>query len=196
MATRVGINGFGRIGRQAFKAILDRHPNDIEVVAINDLFRHETNAHLFKYDSTYGRFNGTGRGRDDDDIVDRRQADSASSPTATPPRSPGATSARRSSSSSPASSPTPTRPRRTCTTRREEGHHLGPRQERRHHHRAGRQRGQVRPGQAPHHLQRLLHHQRPGAGRQGAQRPFGIEKGLLTTVHAYTNSQQLLDVAH
>ena len=48
--------------------------------------------------------------------------------------------------------------------RREEGHHLGPRQERRHHHRAGRQRGQVRPGQAQHHLQRKLHDQLPGPG--------------------------------
>jgi glyceraldehyde 3-phosphate dehydrogenase len=59
MATRVGINGFGRIGRQSFKAILDFYPNDLEVVAINDLFDPQTNAHLLKYDSTYGRFPGT-----------------------------------------------------------------------------------------------------------------------------------------
>ncbi len=56
MATRIGINGFGRIGRQVFKAILDRHPGTLEVVAINDLTDTETNAHLLKYDSTYGRF--------------------------------------------------------------------------------------------------------------------------------------------
>ncbi len=59
MATRVGINGFGRIGRQAFKAMLDYYPDDLEVVAINDLFDTQTNAHLLKYDSTYGRFPGT-----------------------------------------------------------------------------------------------------------------------------------------
>lgn len=59
MAVRVGINGFGRIGRQSLKAMLDRHPNDIEVVAINDITDTETNAHLFRYDSTYGRFPGT-----------------------------------------------------------------------------------------------------------------------------------------
>ena len=59
MATRVGINGFGRIGRQSLKAILERHPDDIEVVAVNDITDSETNAHLFRYDSTYGRFNGS-----------------------------------------------------------------------------------------------------------------------------------------
>ncbi|MBI5079928.1 MAG: type I glyceraldehyde-3-phosphate dehydrogenase, partial [Chloroflexi bacterium] len=50
---KIGINGFGRIGRQALRAINERHPNEIEVVAVNDLFDPATNAHLFKYDSTY-----------------------------------------------------------------------------------------------------------------------------------------------
>ena len=58
MATRIGINGFGRIGRQSLKAILERHPKDLEVVAVNDLTDTKTNAHLLKYDSTYGRFPG------------------------------------------------------------------------------------------------------------------------------------------
>ena len=58
MTTRVGINGFGRIGRQSLKAMLERHPDDLEVVAVNDLAPTATNAHLFKYDSTYGRFDG------------------------------------------------------------------------------------------------------------------------------------------
>jgi glyceraldehyde 3-phosphate dehydrogenase len=58
MATRVGINGFGRIGRQSMKAILERHADTLEVVAINDLTDTKTNAHLLKYDSTYGRFPG------------------------------------------------------------------------------------------------------------------------------------------
>jgi glyceraldehyde 3-phosphate dehydrogenase len=56
--TRIGINGFGRIGRQTLKAMLERHPADLEVVAINDLAPTATNAHLFTYDSTYGRFRG------------------------------------------------------------------------------------------------------------------------------------------
>ena len=58
MTTRIGINGFGRIGRQVLKATLERHPDDLEVVAVNDLTDPETNAHLLKYDSTYGRFPG------------------------------------------------------------------------------------------------------------------------------------------
>jgi len=58
MTFTVGINGFGRIGRQVFKAILDRYPEELEVVAVNDLTSPETNAHLLKFDSTYGRFPG------------------------------------------------------------------------------------------------------------------------------------------
>jgi len=58
MATRVGINGFGRIGRQSMKAMLERHSHELEVVAVNDLTDTKTNAHLLKYDSTYGRFPG------------------------------------------------------------------------------------------------------------------------------------------
>ncbi len=55
---RVGINGFGRIGRQVLKAILERCPEHLQVVAINDLFDTGTNAHLFKYDTNYGKFQG------------------------------------------------------------------------------------------------------------------------------------------
>ena len=56
MTTRVGINGFGRVGRQAFKAIRDYHSSTLEVVAANDLTDPKTNAHLLKYDSIYGIF--------------------------------------------------------------------------------------------------------------------------------------------
>ncbi len=55
---RIAINGFGRIGRQAFKALDERHPA-LDIVAINDLFDSATNAHLLKYDSNYGMFGGT-----------------------------------------------------------------------------------------------------------------------------------------
>lgn len=58
MTTKIGINGFGRIGRLVFRTIKERHPDSLEVVAINDLFDAPTNAHLLKYDSTYGTFNG------------------------------------------------------------------------------------------------------------------------------------------
>ncbi|MBI1757464.1 MAG: type I glyceraldehyde-3-phosphate dehydrogenase, partial [Fimbriimonas ginsengisoli] len=58
MALRIGINGFGRIGRISLRTILERHPQELEVVMVNDLTDTSTNAHLFKYDSTYGPFSG------------------------------------------------------------------------------------------------------------------------------------------
>lgn len=59
MAVKVGINGFGRIGRLSLRTLLERYKGEIDVVAINDLTDTETNAHLFKYDTVYGPFNGT-----------------------------------------------------------------------------------------------------------------------------------------
>lgn len=53
--TRIGINGFGRIGRQVFRAIHERYGDKAEVVAINDLFDAATNFHLLEYDTNYGR---------------------------------------------------------------------------------------------------------------------------------------------
>ena len=58
MVTRIGINGFGRIGRQVLRATLERHSDKLEVVAVNDLSDSKTNAHLFKYDSSYGIYPG------------------------------------------------------------------------------------------------------------------------------------------
>ncbi len=70
MATRVGINGFGRIGRQVLRAIGERHSDDLEVVAVNDLTDTTTNAHLFKYDSNYGVYPGTIEAADDAIVID------------------------------------------------------------------------------------------------------------------------------
>lgn len=70
MAVKVGINGFGRIGRLVFRTIKERHPDAIEVVAVNDLFDPETNAHLLKYDSTYGAYPGTVEAKDGNLLID------------------------------------------------------------------------------------------------------------------------------
>jgi glyceraldehyde 3-phosphate dehydrogenase len=59
MSTKIGNNGFGRIGRQVFKAIRDNYGDSLEVVAVNDIGDVPTMAHLLKYDSNYGRFEGT-----------------------------------------------------------------------------------------------------------------------------------------
>ena len=72
MVTKVGINGFGRIGRQVLKAISDRYDGTLEVVAINDLVPVETNANLLKYDSNYGRWHREVKAEADGISVDGR----------------------------------------------------------------------------------------------------------------------------
>jgi glyceraldehyde 3-phosphate dehydrogenase len=72
MAVRVGINGFGRIGRQSLKAILERSP-ELEVVAVNDIVDVPTNALLFAHDSTYGNFHGTVSHTDDAIVIDGKK---------------------------------------------------------------------------------------------------------------------------
>jgi glyceraldehyde 3-phosphate dehydrogenase len=73
VATKVGINGFGRIGRLALKAIIQRCAGKAEVAAVNDLTDAKTNAHLFKHDSNYGTYPGKVEARDDAILVDGRQ---------------------------------------------------------------------------------------------------------------------------
>src|SRR5215208_5070447 len=70
MAVKVGINGFGRIGRLVFRTIKERHADEIEVVAVNDLFDSPTNAHLLKHDSTYGNYPGTVEAQDGNLLID------------------------------------------------------------------------------------------------------------------------------
>lgn len=70
MTVKVGINGFGRIGRQVLKAIRDFHPQELEVAAFNDIGDLKTMAHLLKYDSNYGRFDGTVEVKEDSLFVD------------------------------------------------------------------------------------------------------------------------------
>lgn len=73
MATKIGINGFGRIGRLVLRTILERHPDELEVVGVNDLFSTKINAHLFKHDSTYGDFKGDVSSTADSIIVNGKE---------------------------------------------------------------------------------------------------------------------------
>jgi glyceraldehyde 3-phosphate dehydrogenase len=70
MAIRVGINGFGRIGRQLIRVMYQYYPGKFDVVAINDLYDTRTNAHLFKYDTNYGKYGGKVEVVDDDIVID------------------------------------------------------------------------------------------------------------------------------
>ena len=73
MAIRVGINGFGRIGRQVLKATIENYPTEIDVIAFNDLGDLDTMAHLFRYDSNYGVYPGVVEVADGALIVDGRE---------------------------------------------------------------------------------------------------------------------------
>jgi glyceraldehyde 3-phosphate dehydrogenase len=70
MTTRIGINGFGRIGRQVLRAMQEHHPGKLEVVAVNDLTDIPTNAHMLQWDSTYGRYPGKVEATEDSLRVD------------------------------------------------------------------------------------------------------------------------------
>jgi glyceraldehyde 3-phosphate dehydrogenase len=71
--TRIGINGFGRVGRLSLRAINQYHKGKLEVVAINDLTDTRTNAHLFKWDSNYGRYPGEVEAKEDSIVIDGKK---------------------------------------------------------------------------------------------------------------------------
>jgi glyceraldehyde 3-phosphate dehydrogenase len=192
--TRIGINGFGRIGRQTLKAMLERHPADLEVVAINDLAPTATNAHLFKYDSTYGRFRGEVSSGEGEISVDRHaiKAFSERDPAALPwgdlgveivvestgiftdgqkARAHLEAGARKVIISAPA-------------TNEDVTIVLG-----------------VNEGTYDPELHNIVSN--ASCTTNGLALPakviwdsFGIERGLMTTVHSYTNDQNVLDVVH
>ena len=169
MAVRVGINGFGRIGRNVFRAAYERGA-DIEWVAVNDIGDPKTIAHLLKYDSNYGPFPGAGRGdrhrasgRRQGDPRPRRarpggaavgrarrrgrdRVDRACSPTARTPPSTSTAGAKKVVISAPATEPDVTV---VLGVNFDEVYDRG---------------------QAPRDLERLVHDQLPGAGREGAAR--------------------------
>jgi glyceraldehyde 3-phosphate dehydrogenase len=73
MATKIGINGFGRIGRQVLRIAMERNKQDVEIAAINDLTDTKTDAHLLKYDSNFGIFAGEVKAEQDAIIVNGKK---------------------------------------------------------------------------------------------------------------------------
>ena len=194
MSTRIGINGFGRIGRQTLKAMLERHPDALEVVAINDLAHDETNAHLFKYDSTYGRFDGTVEAGDNEIIINGHAVKSYSEkdPAALPWGDLGVDIVVESTGIF------------TDATKAAA-------------HREGGAKKVIISAPAKNEDVTLVlgvnedtydpdrHHIVSNASctTNGLALPakvifdsFGIERGLMTTIHSYTNDQNVLDVFH
>ena len=194
MSTRIGINGFGRIGRQTLKAILERHGDSLEVVAVNDLADTETNAHLFRYDSTYGRFEGEVTAGEGSITVDGHEirAFSERDPAALPWGDLGVdivvestgifTDAHKAQAHRDAGA------RKVIISAPAKNEDitlvLGVNEE--------------RYDSAQHHIV-----SNASCTTNGLALPakvifdsFGIERGLMTTVHSYTNDQNVLDVFH
>ena len=194
MTTRIAINGFGRIGRQTLRAVLERHPDDLEVVAVNDLAPSATNAHLFRYDSTYGRYPGSVEEGDGEIVVDGRhiRTYSEKDPTALPWGELGIEIVVESTG---------------VFTDAEKAHaHID----------AGARKviitaparneditvvlgvNETRYDRARHHV--VSNASCTTNGLALAVKvifdTFGIEHGLMTTVHSYTNDQPVLDVVH
>ena len=194
MSTRIGINGFGRIGRQTLKAILERHADTLEVVAINDLAPTATNAHLFRYDSTYGRYDGEVTSGDGTITVDGHEirAFSERDPAALPWGDQGVDIVIESTG-------------------------IFTDAEKAAAHRAGGAKKVIISAPAKGEDITLAlgvnedrydadqHHIVSNASctTNGLALPakvifdtFGIERGLMTTIHSYTNDQNVLDVFH
>jgi glyceraldehyde 3-phosphate dehydrogenase len=192
--TRIGINGFGRIGRQSLKAMLERHPDELEVVAINDLAPTATNAHLFKYDSTYGRYDGEVSAGDGEITIDGHtiKAFSEKDPAALPWKDLGVDIVIESTG--------------IFTDAEKAKAHLA----------AGARKVIISAPAKNEDVTIVLgvneakydpeqHHIVSNASctTNGLALPakvvwdcFGIEHGLMTTVHSYTNDQNVLDVVH
>jgi glyceraldehyde 3-phosphate dehydrogenase len=192
--TRIGINGFGRIGRQTLKAILERHPDELEVVAVNDLAPTATNAHLFKYDSTYGRFPGEVTHGENEIVVDGYpiRALSERDPAALPWKDLGVEIVVESTG--------------IFTDAEKARAHLD----------AGARKVIISAPAKGEDVTLVLgvnegaydpdkHHIVSNASctTNGLALPakvvwdtFGIERGLMTTIHSYTNDQNVLDVVH
>ncbi len=167
MALRAGINGFGRIGRNVFRAAHARGA-DIDWVGVNDITDNETLAHLLKYDSILGPFPGEVEATDDGLVVDGKELRvfAERDPAALPWGDVGADVVIESTGLFTERDDAA----KHLDGRREEGDHLGAGQGPGRDARAGRERRRLRPRPAPRDLERLVHHQLPRAGGEGAAR--------------------------
>ena len=196
MTVRVGINGFGRIGRNFFRAADRRRAPTSRSSAVERPHRQRHLAHLLKYDSHPRPLPGRGRGRP----TTRSAVDGKSFKIlrrARPGQLPWGDLGVDVVIESTGIFTNAAEARKHVDARRQEGHHLRAGHERGRHDRHGRQRRRLRPGQAHDHLQRVA------APRTASARwprccndAFGIERGLMTTIHAYTQDQNLQDGPH
>jgi glyceraldehyde 3-phosphate dehydrogenase len=193
MTVRVGINGFGRIGRQSLKAILERAP-DVEVVAVNDLVDTSMNALLFKHDSTYGAYSGTVEHTDDALIIDGREIKvlQVKDPAALPWGDLGVELVLESTGlftdAEKARAHLDAGARKVIISAPAKGEDIT-----------------IVLGVNEDKYDPAVHHVISNAScttnclapaAKVVHDTFGIERGLMNTIHSYTNDQRILDVAH
>ena len=175
MAVKIGINGFGRIGRQVFKAIEEKYDGVLEVVAINDLFDAQTNAHLLKYDSNYGRFPGTVEVKDGNLVVNGEtvRVFAEKDPAKIPWGDLGVDIVVESTGvftdASKAKAHIDGGAKKVIISAPAKGEDITIVM--------GVNDDKYDPAKHCHHLQRVLHHQLSGAGGQGGQRQLGHRQG-------------------
>ena len=194
MTTRIGINGFGRIGRLTLRTINQFHRGELAVVAINDLTDAKTNAHLLKWDSSYGCYPGTVEATDDSLVVDGKEIKvlSERDPASIPWRDYGVDivieSTGRFNDATKAAAHRQGGAKKVLISAPAKNEDITIV--------LGVNEGQYQP--AKHHiisnascttnaiapLAKVLH------------QSFGLRKGLMTTIHAYTNDQRLQDMFH
>ncbi len=194
MVTRIGINGFGRIGRLTFRTIHQYHPNELEVVAINDIADIKTSAHLLKWDSNYGPFPCEIDCTEDSIIADGRpiKVCAERDPASIPWKELGADIVIESTGlftdATLASAHIQAGARKVLISAPARNEDitivLGVNQDRydpgKHHviSNASCTTNAIAP------IVKVLH------------QSFGLNKGLMSTIHAYTNDQKIMDVVH
>lgn len=194
MATRIGINGFGRIGRQVLKVMKENYPDDFDVVAFNDLGNLETMAHLFRYDSNYGAYQGSVEVKEDGLVIegDFIKALSLPNPDALPWKDMGVEIVIESTgifrAREDAAKHLKAGAKKVIITAPAKGPDLTIV--------LGVNQGDYDP--AKHHIisnaSCTTNCLAPAV--KVVQEAFGITKGLMTTIHSYTSGQRILDLPH
>jgi glyceraldehyde 3-phosphate dehydrogenase len=193
MAVRVGINGFGRIGRQSLKAIIERAPG-LEVVAVNDIVDVPTNALLFAHDSTYGNFDGTVTHTDDSIVINGKaiKVFQLADPTQLPWKDLGVDivieSTGKFTEADKARAHITAGARKVLISAPAKGEDVTIV--------LGVNEGKYDPAKHVIISNASCTTNCLAPVAKVLNDTFGIEKGLMTTVHSYTGDQRILDVAH
>ncbi len=192
MAVRVGINGFGRIGRQALRAMHERYPDAIDIVAVNDIADLSTNAHLFKHDSNYGTYPGPVEVRDGELVIDGDaiKVFSERDPAAIPWDQVGAEvvveSTGRFTDAEKARGHLKRGAKKVVISAPAKGDDLTLNMAVNHELYDPKKHAVVSNGSCTTNALSVT--------AKVLSREFGIKRGFMTTVHSYTNTQRILDV--